>query len=50
MDHQLNNQSCLVKTLRFLSFVMLLSGIYFVFWPITDAIGYIPIVGGWITT
>lgn len=48
MEHQLNINTCAVVTLRIISLAMLLAGIYFIFWPITDIIGYIPIVGGWI--
>ena len=48
IDHQLTTHACTKNTLRILSIVMMVLGIYFLFWPITDMIGYIPIVGGWI--
>lgn len=48
IDHQLATHACAKNTLRILSLVMMILGVYFLFWPITELIGYIPIVGGWI--
>lgn len=37
-----------MNLLRVVAFVMMVGGLYFLFWPITDMTNSIPIVGGWL--